>query len=97
MADVPPFDPEGQDIAANVAADVTETIVVPSAPAPIATPAPDVVANVEADALEVEVIPATPVSAPSVPTDVVDTSTVLNMTPSQIDAAYQAYLASQPH
>ena len=84
-----PDAPSPSQVADNVEAAVleTETPAAPVVPAPDSTP-PDIVANVVADTLEVDLV--VPVTTQVVPSDVVDSPSLANMTQSQIEAAYLA-------
>ena len=81
--------PSPSQVADNIEAAVLETSVpsAPVVPAPDSTP-PDIVANVVADTLEVDLV--VPVTPPVVPSDVVDSPSLANMTQSQLEAAYLA-------
>ena len=85
MADTP----SPSQVADNIEAAVLETSVPssPVVPAPDSTP-PDIVTNVVADTLELDLV--SPVTTQVVPSDVVDSPSLANMTQSQLEAAYLA-------
>ena len=85
MADTP----NPSQVADNIEAAVLET----SVPSPLVVPAPDstptdIVTNVVADTLELDLV--APVTTQVVPSDVVDSPSLANMTQSQLEAAYLA-------
>ena len=85
MADTP----SPSQVADNIEAAVLET----SVPSPLVVPAPDstptdIVTNVVADTLELDLV--APVTTQVVPSDVVDSPSLANMTQSQLEAAYLA-------
>ena len=84
MADTP----NPSQVADNIEAAVLDTSVPsPVVPAPDSTP-PDIVTNVVADTLELDLV--SPVTTQVVPSDVVDSPSLANMTQSQLEAAYLA-------
>ena len=84
MADTP----NPSQVADNIEAAVLDTSVPsPVVPAPDSTP-PDIVANVVADTLDSDLV--VPVTTQVVPSDVVDSPSLANMTQSQLEAAYLA-------